>query len=474
MKKLIYIFVIVVSYFVGCSGVSFAQIPTSPVQLTTNTPYLEPSTGLHWYYNGMTYLWYKSLGVKDSTYYITPYYFNHNTGTSTQSQISLRELLSNKATTFGTLNNTLYPTTQAVANYVSSNVLVTSVFGRTGAVTAQTGDYSSFYPLKNGTGATGTWGIGISGNSATATALQTGRTINGVLFDGTSNISITTTSAYPLTLGNGILGTSYDGTAPITASLDTSIAVTKTYSARYPLKSITVAGFSLRGNITLASLTPNYGLVGSAYNGATAQGWHIDTATIQTIGNFRPLGSQYWAAKISGTGYAKYAGTSVSFVTAIPNTDLSHSSTTINGTTISLGSSGTITATVPNSILFNSSGSGDASGTTFDGSIGHVISYNTIGAAAASSVPALPINITISAGTAIPYNYVYSAYKEPTLVYAIPGTTSTELTTNGCSGMIAKFNYSSSGLTTLVSIDIYGNDDGTGHFNENTYVKVSP
>lgn len=62
----------------GCEA-SFAQTPVSPVQLTTNTPYLEPSTGLHWYYNGATYLWYKALGVKDSTYYITPYYFNHHT-----------------------------------------------------------------------------------------------------------------------------------------------------------------------------------------------------------------------------------------------------------------------------------------------------------------------------------------------------------------------------------------------------------
>lgn len=62
----------------GCEA-SFAQTPVSPVQLTTNTPYLEPSTDLHWYYNGATYLWYKALGVKDSTYYITPYYFNHHT-----------------------------------------------------------------------------------------------------------------------------------------------------------------------------------------------------------------------------------------------------------------------------------------------------------------------------------------------------------------------------------------------------------
>lgn len=42
-----------------------------------------------------------------------------NISTNT-TNIALRELLSNKATTFSTLNNTLYPTTQAIANYVGS------------------------------------------------------------------------------------------------------------------------------------------------------------------------------------------------------------------------------------------------------------------------------------------------------------------------------------------------------------------
>lgn len=45
-------------------------------------------------------------------------------------------------------------------------------------------------PTKSGTGATGTWGISVSGNAATATKLQTARTINGVPFDGTANITI--------------------------------------------------------------------------------------------------------------------------------------------------------------------------------------------------------------------------------------------------------------------------------------------
>lgn len=54
---------------------------------------------------------------------------------------------------------------------------VTSVFGRTGAVTAQSTDYSSFYPLLNGTGATGTWPINISGSAATTSSVTAASTI---------------------------------------------------------------------------------------------------------------------------------------------------------------------------------------------------------------------------------------------------------------------------------------------------------
>lgn len=48
-------------------------------------------------------------------------------------------------------------------------------------------DYS---PTKTGVGASGTWGIAVTGNAATATALQTARTIGGVSFNGSANINL--------------------------------------------------------------------------------------------------------------------------------------------------------------------------------------------------------------------------------------------------------------------------------------------
>jgi len=71
------------------------------------------------------------------------------------------------------------------------------VTGSTGAVTVggnqalHAGNYTSYSPSLSGSGASGTWGININGNAATATVLQTARNINGASFNGSANIDIT-------------------------------------------------------------------------------------------------------------------------------------------------------------------------------------------------------------------------------------------------------------------------------------------
>lgn len=52
-----------------------------------------------------------------------------------------------------------------------------------------THNYNSYSPKLDGTGATGTWGISISGNASSATKLANSRTIWGQSFDGTGNVS---------------------------------------------------------------------------------------------------------------------------------------------------------------------------------------------------------------------------------------------------------------------------------------------
>ena len=62
------------------------------------------------------------------------------------------------------------------------------------------------------------------GNADTATVLQTARTINGVSFNGSANITITSNTTNALTLGDGLSGTSFNGSAAVTAAVDSSIA----------------------------------------------------------------------------------------------------------------------------------------------------------------------------------------------------------------------------------------------------------
>lgn len=85
-------------------------------------------------------------------------------------------------------------------------------------------------------------------------------------------------------------------------------------------------------------------------------------------------------------------------LTNIGNSSLTNSSVTYNGVTVALGASGTITANTPNALTFNNSGSGDASGTTFDGSAARTISYNTVGASPLAGSTSLTTLGTITTG----------------------------------------------------------------------------
>ena len=89
-------------------------------------------------------------------------------------------------------------------------------------------NYNKYTPTFTGGGASGTWGISVSGNAASATKLQTARTISlignasgSASFDGTANVTINVTNSYATTSGtagglniyNPILATSYESNA---------------------------------------------------------------------------------------------------------------------------------------------------------------------------------------------------------------------------------------------------------------------
>lgn len=62
------------------------------------------------------------------------------------------------------------------------------------------------------------------GNATTATTLAGTPTINGVTFNGGSNITITANTTNTLTIGDGLSGTSFNGSAAVTIAADSTIA----------------------------------------------------------------------------------------------------------------------------------------------------------------------------------------------------------------------------------------------------------
>jgi hypothetical protein len=99
-------------------------------------------------------------------------------------------------------------------------------------------------------------------------------------------------------------------------------------------------------------------------------------------------GSGAYQAALNGTGYVKMSGTTLNYISSIPITDLAAS--TISG--ISLGNS--LAA-----LTINNSGTGAASGSTYNGSTAVTISYNSIGAQPLASNLTSLAGLTWSTGT---------------------------------------------------------------------------
>jgi hypothetical protein len=104
---------------------------------------------------------------------------------------------------------------------------------RIGGGNGDTINWSKTLAFGDGTGASGNWGINITGSSAsttgnagTATTLQTARTINGVSFNGSANITITANTPNTLTIGTYLTGNNFNGSAATTWAVDATTTAT--------------------------------------------------------------------------------------------------------------------------------------------------------------------------------------------------------------------------------------------------------
>jgi len=198
-----------------------------------------------------------------------------------------------------------------------------------------------------------------SGNATTATSLATARTINGVPFDGTLDITIPTTLASAVTFNNGgagaASGSTFNGSAALTVSYNTIGAPSTTGTNASGTWGINITGSSASctGNAATSTSTATPTFVGDAVTkddittrtdtgfyqtstGTTAEGWptnsggwhHLISSTHSNDANYFALqiasrfdtqdlyfrntngsGTQVWSTLLHSGNYNNYAPT---------------------------------------------------------------------------------------------------------------------------------------------------------------------
>jgi hypothetical protein len=194
----------------------------------------------------------------------------------------------------------------------------------------------------------------LSGTVTNAQLANSSITINGVSVNlgGTTNVGTVTSVG-----GTGTVnGLTLTGTVTTTGSLTLGGTLSGVANSALTNSSITINGssVSLGGSITVTAtasnaLTIGTGLTGTSYNGSAPVTIAIDS-TVATLNGVQTLTNK------------TMSGASNTF-SNIGNSSLTNSSVTFNGQTVSLGSSGTITANTTNALTI---GTG-LSGTSFNG-----------------------------------------------------------------------------------------------------------
>ena len=144
-------------------------------------------------------------------------------------------------------------------------------------------------------------------------------------------------------------------------------------------------------------LTISYNTLG-AYPTTNPAGYTNNTGTVTSVGGTGTVNGLTLTGTVATSGNLTLGGT----LSGIANSALTNSSVTVNGTSIALGASGTVTANTTSALTFNNGGAGAASGSTFNGGTPLTISYNTVGAPSVTGTGASGtwgINVTGNAAT---------------------------------------------------------------------------
>lgn len=149
----------------------------------------------------------------------------------------------------------------------------------------------------DGTGTSGSWPISVTGNAATATKLTTARTINGVSFDGTANITVADSTKLPTAGGTmtGAITFAAGQTWPTFNQSTTGNAATATKLAT--ARKINGTDFDGTADITISSVyDPTYTRMVSPAGGVFTTTNSVVTGAITVV---LPVGSTNTMTRVS-------------------------------------------------------------------------------------------------------------------------------------------------------------------------------
>jgi hypothetical protein len=144
----------------------------------------------------------------------------------------------------------------------------------------------------------------LSGNASTASKLATTRTINGVSFDGSSDITVTANTTNSLIRGTYLTGSNFNGSLSTTWSVDAlssnsiGTVVARDSNGSFAANTITATNFigTLSGNVNVATGTSGFNNIianevdGKIFTGRAARASRLDVG--RTINNIVFDGSQ--------------------------------------------------------------------------------------------------------------------------------------------------------------------------------------
>jgi len=196
------------------------------------------------------------------------------------------------------VDSTDYPQAAHINNPQDAIVALETKVGVNSSAVTTSHDYKiaqleSGRTLTNGSNATGTWSISTSGNAATATTLQTARTINGTSFNGSANITVTASTTQVLTMNNGgagaASGTTFDGGTARTISYNTIGAPSTTGTNASGTWGISISGNAATAT-TASSITGQGNLATTNANAAETRNISGKSGTTKTLSTSAPSG----------------------------------------------------------------------------------------------------------------------------------------------------------------------------------------